>query len=116
MRAKTMIPIQANEAEHNICMQEEDAEQAEDTEDAKQAKDAKDAHKQLQDQAIGVEPLAEQARAELDQQLAHAQQQFKTEQAQLKQLELQHTWLKELREWQERKLSAVEQLQQAQQH
>lgn len=80
------------------------------------AKDAKDAHKQLQDQATGVEPLAEQARAELDQQLAHAQQQFKTEQAQLKQLELQHTWLKELREWQERKLSAVEQLQQAQQH
>ncbi|MDY7552905.1 chromosome segregation protein SMC [Pseudomonas veronii] len=80
------------------------------------AKDAKDAHKQLQDQATGVEPLAEQARAELDQQLAHAQQQLKTEQAQLKQLELQHTWLKELREWQERKLSAVEQLQQAQQH
>jgi len=46
MRAKTMIPIQANEAEHNICTQEEDAEQAEDTEDAKQAKDAKDAREQ----------------------------------------------------------------------
>ena len=80
------------------------------------AKDAKDAHKQLQDQATGVVPLAPEARAELDQQLAQAQQQLKTEQAQLKQLELQHTWLKELREWQERKLSAVEQLQQAQQH
>ncbi|AZE61511.1 MULTISPECIES: AAA family ATPase [Pseudomonas fluorescens group] len=80
------------------------------------AKDAKDAHKQLQDQATGVVPLATEARAELDQQLADAQQQLKTQQAQLKQLELQHTWLKELREWQERQLSAVEQLQQAQQH
>src|SRR5450830_658369 len=80
------------------------------------AKDAKDAHKQLQDQATGVVPLAPEARADLDQQLAQAQQQLKTEQAQLKQLELQHTWLKELREWQERKLGAVEQLQQAQQH
>lgn len=80
------------------------------------AKDAKDAHKQLQDQATGVVPLAPEARAELDQQLAQAQQQLKTEQAQLKQLELQHTWLKELHEWQERQLSAVEQLQQAQQH
>ena len=80
------------------------------------AKDAKDAHKQLQDQATGVVPLAAEARAELDQQLADAQQQLKTRQAQLKQLELQHTWLKELREWQERQLSAAQQLQQAQQH
>ncbi len=79
------------------------------------AKEAKDAHKQLQDQATGVVPLAPEARTELDQQLAEAQQQLKTQQAQLKQLELQHTWLKELREWQERQLSAVEQLQQAQQ-
>ena len=80
------------------------------------AKDAKDAHKQLQDQATGVVPLAAEARAELDQQLAQAQQQLKTQQAQLKQLELQHTWLKELREWQQRQLDAVEQVQQAQQH
>ena len=78
------------------------------------AKDAKDAHKQLQDQATGVVPLAPEARAELDQQLTEAQQQLKTQQAQLKQLELQHTWLKELREWQERQLSATEQLQRAQ--
>ncbi|MEO8491497.1 AAA family ATPase [Pseudomonas sp.] len=78
------------------------------------AKDARDAHKQLQDQATGVVPLAAEARAELDQQLAEAQQQFKTQQAQLKQLELQHTWLKELREWQDRQLSATEQLQRAQ--
>ncbi|MGF6094659.1 AAA family ATPase [Pseudomonas sp. 18175] len=78
------------------------------------AKDAKDAHKQLQDQATGVVPLAPEARAELDQQFNQAQQQLKTQQAQLKQLELQHTWLKELREWQERQLSATEQLQRAQ--
>ncbi|MCK6189063.1 AAA family ATPase [Pseudomonas sp. EYE_354] len=78
------------------------------------AKEAKDAHKQLQDQATGVVPLQAEARAELDQQLADASQRFKTQQAQLKQLELQHTWLKELREWQERQLSATEQLQHAQ--
>ncbi|WP_339496483.1 AAA family ATPase [Pseudomonas canadensis] len=78
------------------------------------AKEARDAHKQLQDQASGVVPLAPEARVELDQQFDAAQQQFKTQQAQLKQLELQHTWLKELREWQERQLAATEQLQRAQ--
>ena len=78
------------------------------------AKDAKDAHKHLQDQATGVVPLAPEARAELDRQFDAAQQQLKTQQAQLKQLELQHTWLKELREWQDRQRSATEQLQRAQ--
>ena len=79
------------------------------------AKEARDAHKQLQDQATGVVPLAPEARAELDQQLDAAQHHLKTQQAQLKQLELQHTWLKELREWQERQRDATEQLQRAQQ-
>lgn len=79
------------------------------------AREAKEAHKLLQDQATGVTPLPAEARAELDQQLSAAQHQLKTQQAQLKQLELQHTWLKELREWQERQHSAAEQLQQAQQ-
>jgi exonuclease SbcC len=78
------------------------------------AKEAKDAHKHLQDQATGVVPLAPEARAELDEQFDAAQQQFKAQQAQLKQLELQHTWLRELREWQDRQLSATEQLQRAQ--
>ncbi|NWC75710.1 chromosome segregation protein SMC [Pseudomonas sp. P7759] len=78
------------------------------------AKDARDAHKQLQDQATGVVPLAPEARVELDQQFDAAQTQLKTQQGQLKQLELQHTWLKELREWQERQLAATEQLQRAQ--
>lgn len=79
------------------------------------AREAKEAHKLLQDQATGVTPLPAEARAELDQQLSAAQHQLKTQQAQFKQLELQHTWLKELREWQERQHSAAEQLQQAQQ-
>ncbi|NVZ50521.1 AAA family ATPase [Pseudomonas sp. B6002] len=78
------------------------------------AKEARDVHKQLQDQAVGVVPLAPEARAELDQQFDAAQQQLKTQQAQFKQLELQHTWLKELRDWQERQLAATEQLQRAQ--
>ncbi|RTX95209.1 chromosome segregation protein SMC [Pseudomonas sp. C 49-2] len=77
-------------------------------------KEARDAHKQLQDQASGVVPLAPEARVELDQQFDAAQTQLKTQQAQLKQLELQHTWFKELREWQERQLAATEQLQRAQ--
>ena len=79
------------------------------------AKEARDAHKQLQDQATGVVPLAPEVRAELDQQFDAAQHHLKTQQAQLKQLELQHTWLKELREWQERQRDATEQLQRAQQ-
>ena len=78
------------------------------------AKEARDAHKQLQDQAVGVTPLEPQARAELDQHFDAAQQQLKTQQNQLKQLELQHTWLKALRELQEQQHSAAEQLQQAQ--
>lgn len=78
------------------------------------AKEARDAHKQLQDQATGVVPLAPEARGELDQQFDAAQTQLKTHQAQLKQLEAQHKWLQELREWQERQLAATEQLQRAQ--
>ena len=78
------------------------------------AKEARDAHKQLQDQAVGVTPLEPQARAELDQRFNEAQQQLKNQQGQLKQLELQHTWLKTLSELQEQQHSAAEQLQQAQ--
>ena len=77
------------------------------------AKEAKDAHKQLHDQAVGVTPLEPQARAELDQHFNVAQQQLKNQQGQLKQLELQHTWLKTLGELQEQQHSAAEQLLQA---
>ena len=79
-------------------------------------KEAREAHKLLQDQATGVTPLAPEARAELDERFNEAQQQLKTQQAQLKQLELQHTWLKDLRQLQEEQQSATEQLTGAQQH
>ncbi|WP_392889128.1 AAA family ATPase [Pseudomonas migulae] len=78
-------------------------------------KDAREAHKLLQDQATGVTPLAPEARAELDERFNEAQQQLKTQQAQLKQLELQSTWLKELRQLQDEQLSATEQLTSARQ-
>jgi exonuclease SbcC len=74
------------------------------------AKEAREAHKLLQDQATGVTPLSTEARAELDERFNEARQQLKTQQAQLKQLELQHTWLKELRQLQDEQLSATEQL------
>ncbi|MGY2261877.1 AAA family ATPase [Pseudomonas sp. SDO55104_S430] len=80
------------------------------------AKEAREAHKLLQDQASGVTPLAPEARAELDERFSSAQQQLKVQQAQLKQLELQHTWLKTLRELQDAQRSASEQLQSAQTH
>ncbi|MGN8343289.1 AAA family ATPase [Pseudomonas sp. SMV71] len=78
------------------------------------AKQAKEAHKQLQDQASGITPLSVEARAELDQHFNEAQQQLKAQQAQLKQLEQQHSWLKDLRQLQDEQASAAEQLQQAQ--
>lgn len=79
-------------------------------------KEAREAHKLLQDQATGVTPLSPEARVELDERFNEAQQQLKTQQAQLKQLELQHTWLKELRQLQDQQQSAAEQLTGAQQH
>lgn len=79
------------------------------------AKTAKEAHQQLQDQASGVTPLSTESRAELDQQFEQAQQQFKTQQARLKHLEWQHTWFKELREYQQRQQNATDQLLQAEQ-
>ncbi|MHC8320622.1 AAA family ATPase [Pseudomonas sp. GB2N2] len=78
-------------------------------------KDAREVHKQLQDQATGVTPLAPEARAELDERFNAAAQQLKTQQAQLKQLESQSTWLKELRQVQEDQQGATEQLTAAQQ-
>lgn len=79
-------------------------------------KEARETHKLLQDQATGVTPLSPEARAELDERFSQAQQQLKTQQAQLKQLELQHTWLKDLRQLQDEQQSATEQLTSAQQH
>lgn len=79
-------------------------------------KEAREAHKLLQDQATGVTPLAPEARAELDERFNAAQQQMKLQQAQLKQLEQQHGWLKDLRVLQDAQQAAAEQLHSAQQH
>ncbi|MCM8743273.1 AAA family ATPase [Pseudomonas koreensis] len=78
-------------------------------------KEAREAHKLLQDQATGVTPLAPEARAELDERFNAAQQQLKLQQAQLKQLEQQHSWLKDLRQLQDAQQAAAEQLHSAQQ-
>lgn len=78
------------------------------------AKEAREALKQLKDQAVGITPLEPEARAELDRQFNEAQQQLKNRQGQLKQLELQQTWLNTLVELQAQRQSAAEQLQQAQ--
>jgi DNA repair protein SbcC/Rad50 len=78
-------------------------------------KEAREAHKLLQDQASGVTPLAPEARAELDERCSAAQQQMKLQQAQLKQLEQQHGWLKDLRQLQDSQQAATEQLHSAQQ-
>ena len=80
------------------------------------AKEASSAHKQLQDQAVGVTPLDPHARAELDQAFNDAHHQLKAQQAHLKQLEQQHAWLKTLRELQEQQQTANSQLLQAQSH
>ena len=78
-------------------------------------KEAREAHKLLQDQATGVTPLTPEARAELDERFSAAQQQLKVQQAQLKQLEQQHSWLKDLRQLQDAQQAAAEQLHSAQQ-
>jgi len=78
------------------------------------SKEAEEQHKTLKAQASGITPLEPEARAELDQRFDAAQQQLKAQQAQLKQLELQHGWLKELQQLQDQQQSAAEQLQQAQ--
>ncbi|MDY7565706.1 AAA family ATPase [Pseudomonas sp. RTC3] len=78
------------------------------------SKEAEKVHEDLKALATGVTPLAPEARAELDQRFNEAQQQLKTQQVQLKQLELQHHWLKALHQLQDEQQSAAEQLQQAQ--
>jgi len=78
-------------------------------------KEAREALKLLQSQATGVTPLAPEARAELDERFNVAQQQLKVQQAQLKQLEQQHGWLKDLRLLQDAQQAAAEQLHGAQQ-
>ncbi len=79
------------------------------------SKEAEEAHKALTDQAQGVMPMAEEARAELDQRLAEAQRQLKAEQARLRLLEQQRSWFAELKQLQDQQAAASEQLHSAQQ-
>ncbi|AXM95802.1 AAA family ATPase [Pseudomonas plecoglossicida] len=59
------------------------------------ARETADTHKALNDRASHLLPMATEARAELDQRLEQAQQQFKADQAGERQLELQRKWLEE---------------------
>src|SRR5476651_2090719 len=76
--------------------------------------EVKKIHDDLKALATGVTPLEPEARTALDQRFNEAQQQLKTQQAQLKQLEQQHEWLKVLGQLQEQQRSAAEQLHSAQ--
>jgi DNA repair protein SbcC/Rad50 len=76
--------------------------------------EVKKIHDDLKALATGVTPLEPEARAALDQRFNDAQQQLKTQQAQLKQLELQQEWLKILGQLQDEQRSAAEQLHSAQ--
>jgi exonuclease SbcC len=78
------------------------------------SKEAEKLHDDLKALATGVTPLEPDARADLDQRFDDARQQLKTQQAQLKQLELQQQWLTMLVQLQNEQQSAAEQLQQAQ--
>ena len=80
------------------------------------SKEAEKARDDLKSLATGVTPMTQEERAELDQAFNDAQQQLKNQHAQLKQLELQHQWLKVLHELQDQRQSAAEQLQQHQSH
>ena len=80
------------------------------------SKEAEEAHKILQEQAAGVMPLSDEARAELDQRYHQALERFKGEQTQLRQLELQRAWLNELQQLQAQVHNSSEQLLSAQQH
>jgi exonuclease SbcC len=77
------------------------------------SKEAEKAHDDLHALATGVTPLDPQARADLDQRFEAAQQQLKTRQGELRQLELQQQWLVALNQLQQDQHSATHQLQQA---
>ncbi|WP_110971252.1 AAA family ATPase [Pseudomonas huaxiensis] len=79
------------------------------------AKDASDSYKALELEASGVLPMNAEERAALDERLGDAQQQLKAEQAQLRQLEQQRTWLNELHAMQAQQSAAAADLSSARQ-
>ncbi|NWB90041.1 AAA family ATPase [Pseudomonas agarici] len=78
-------------------------------------KQARETCKQLQDQASGVTPLPIEARAELDERFNAAQQRLELQKAQLRQLEQQQAWLKDLHQLQDVQRAAAERLESVQQ-
>jgi exonuclease SbcC len=79
------------------------------------AREAGEAHKALEERASHLLPMAAEARAELDQHLEQAQQQFKADQAGERQLEQQRNWLNEQRQLQAQHTEASSALQAAEQ-
>ncbi|MDH4548853.1 SbcC/MukB-like Walker B domain-containing protein [Pseudomonas sp. BN607] len=79
------------------------------------AREAGEAHNALKDRASHLLPMAAEARAELDQRLEQAQQQFKADQAGERQLEQQRNWLNEQHQLQAQQAEAGTALQAAEQ-
>jgi len=79
------------------------------------AREAGETHNALKDRASHLLPLLAEARAELDQRLEQAQQQFKADQARERQLEQQRGWLNEQRLLQVQQAEAHATLQAAEQ-
>ncbi|MEN5142626.1 AAA family ATPase [Pseudomonas juntendi] len=79
------------------------------------AREAGEAHNALKDRASHLLPMAAEARAELDQRLEQAQQQFKADQAGERQLEQQRNWLNEQHQLQAQQAKADTALQAAEQ-
>ncbi|MGS7253682.1 AAA family ATPase [Pseudomonas anuradhapurensis] len=79
------------------------------------AREAGEAHNALKERASHLLPMAAEARAELDQRLELAQQQFKADQAAERQLEQQRNWLNEQSQLQAQHAAASSALQAAEQ-
>ncbi|MFJ4155478.1 AAA family ATPase [Pseudomonas sp. NPDC089752] len=79
------------------------------------ARETGETHNALKERASHLLPMVAEARAELDQQLEQAQQQFKADQARQRQLEQQRTWLNEQRQLQAQYSEASAALQAAEQ-
>ncbi|MBF8781651.1 chromosome segregation protein SMC [Pseudomonas fulva] len=78
------------------------------------AKQAGELHRDLQARAVHLMPLAEQARAELEQRLEQALGEYRDSQTSLRQLELQRAWLREQAQLQAQLAAAQQALQTAQ--
>ncbi|WP_251961892.1 AAA family ATPase [Pseudomonas sp. Marseille-Q5299] len=79
------------------------------------ARETGEAHNALKDRASHLLPMVAEARAELDERLEQAQQQFKNHQARQRQLEQQRNWLNEQRQLQAQHNEASAALQAAEQ-